>query len=56
MAEPWGYKKVIEIIMDSAKEGLVDLTDTEQLIKISYHYGVIDGFAIADYDAREERK
>lgn len=42
MAE-WGIEKVVEIIMESVKDGTLDATDTENLIKIAYSYGYIDG-------------
>jgi hypothetical protein len=42
MAE-WGIEKVVEIITESIKDGTVDATDTENLIRIAYSYVYIDG-------------
>ena len=52
MVEPWGETKVINIILDALNEGLIDLQDIKKLIKISYHYGVIDGLAITDSEEK----
>jgi len=52
MVEPWGETKVIKIILDALNEGLIDLQDIKELIKISYHYGVIDGLAITDSEEK----
>ena len=52
MVEPWGETKVIKIILDALNEGLIDSQDIKNLIKISYHYGVIDGLAIKDSEEK----